>query len=113
LQWRGYYSIGRASQSLVNTATCKRILFLFFCFYNARAVLCKSTDDCLSAVSDDVVAAVFELFGERGITCCFCSQRLPAAAARFFGRELRLGENTEVGWSEHRLGDGERVGPID
>ena len=77
------------------------------------ALLCKSTDDCLSAVSDDVVAAVFELFGERGITCCFCSQRLPAAAARFFGRELRLGENTEVGWSEHRLGDGERVGPID
>ena len=58
-------------------------------------------DDCLSAVADAVVEEIYGLFAARGIRVVTCTQALKQPAARFHGRELRLGESCEDGWAEH------------
>ena len=60
-------------------------------------------DDCLSGVGNDIIATVYRLFDERSIRVITCAQSLPAAAVRYHGRELRLGQSTDSGWSEHTI----------
>ena len=69
-------------------------------FHQPRLVI---LDDCLSGVGEDINAIIYQLFEDRSIRVVTCAQSLSAASLRYHGRELRLGQSTPSGWSEHQI----------